>query len=169
MDLRMRPRFMVTTTRYTTIEQALDAMTGDFEELSEVPCRVTRFYERQLEVRVASAQRHLWSPQLKLWLTVHDDHIHIRGKFGPEASVWTMFMAGYAVGGMTLLAGLMVWGSQMSLRGGAQWGVWILLGGLIITTMVYGLSHVGRYISRDQMRAFYRVARGTIVEQEASK
>jgi len=160
---------MVTTARYATVEQALDAMTHDFEALSEVPCRVTRFYERQLEVRVASSQRHLWSPQLKLWLTGNDDHIHIRGKFGPEASVWTMFMAGYAVGGMTALAGLMVWGSQMSLKGDARWGGWVCLGGIIIAAMVYGLSHVGRYISRDQMRAFYRVARGTIVERDASE
>lgn len=159
MELRMRPRFSATTTRYASIPEALDALTLRFESTSAFPCRIKRFYDRQLEVHVVSSHRHVWSPQLRIWFTQHDDHLHVEGIFGPESNVWTMFMAGYAVGGMTALGGALVLSSQMSLKGGATWGGAILLLGLLIIALVYALSHVGRYFSLEQMSVLYHTLR----------
>ncbi len=166
MDLSMRPRFSTTTTRYATIIDALEGLTEAFEAVEETPCRVECFYEQQLEVRVAASHRHIWSPQLKLWVTQHEDHVHLRGIFGPEANVWTMFMAGYAVGGMTSLVGVMVLFSQMSLKGGERWGVGVLVVGLVVMAMVYGLSQAGRYFAREEMKLMYRTTRQSVLGEQ---
>lgn len=165
MELRMRPRFSATTRRYASIPEALEALTLRFESISAFPCRIESFYDRQLEVHVGASHRHVWSPQLRIWLTQHDDHLHVEGIFGPESNIWTMFMAGYAVGGMTALGGALVLSSQMSLRAGPRWGGMILLTGLVFVALVYALSHVGRYFSLEQMSVLYHTLRDDLVEE----
>lgn len=156
MDMRMRPRFEISTRRFESFEHAVEQLTTRYKSLTSPECKVTLFYGQQLEIRVSDKERHLWSPQLKLWIENVDDHVRIRAIFGPESNVWTMFMAGYAVGGMLTLGGLMVWFSQLSLKGQDHWGLWILIAGVIVCGLVYGLSHAGRYFALDQMKSLYR-------------
>lgn len=163
MELRMRPRFSATTTRYDSIPEALDALTDSFESTAEFPCRIKRFYDRQLEVHVGASHRHIWSPQLRIWFTQHDDCLHVEGIFGPESNVWTMFMAGYAVGGMITLGGALVLSSQVSLGKGSAWGGGVLVAGLAIIVLIYVLSHVGRYFSLEQMSVLYHTLRDDLV------
>ena len=157
MELRMRPRFSATTTHHASIPDALDALTRRIQEMTPFPCQINRFYDQQLEVHVGKPHRHSWSPQLRLWLTRRDGVIHIDAIFGPEPNIWTMFMAGYAIGGMLSLAGVLVCTSQLSLRAAPSsfWGAWLLLVGLLILSSVYALSHLGRHLSMEQMRPLH--------------
>jgi hypothetical protein len=156
MDAHMRPRFEARSP-LSSIEEAVRDLTDAYSD-AECGCMARDFYGRQVEVRVHHDTRHTWSPQLKVWFDQGPDGaVRARGRFGPEASVWTMFMAGYAVSAMVTLTGLIVWTSQIGVKGGGQWGVLLILLGPLGALAVFALARVGRRLARDEMRVMFGV------------
>jgi hypothetical protein len=144
----MRPRFEMTVS--VDPDRALERL-RDHLDTSGCPCRGD-VYERQVEVRICEREHHTWSPGLNVLLDETDEGgARLRGTFGPNPSVWTMFMAGYAVSGMTMGTGLLVLSSQMMLRGEERWGGWLLLAGVVGCALVYGLARIGQRLAAPQM------------------
>ncbi len=155
MDTHMRPRF-VATSPLGSAEASVRDLTDAFVS-AECGCQARGFYDRQVEVRVHPDTRHTWSPQLKVWFQEDDGVVRARGRFGPEANVWTMFMAGYAISGMVSLAGLIVYTSQIGVRGGGSWGAALTPLGALGALGVFALARVGRRLARDEMRVMFEV------------
>lgn len=117
-------------------------------------CRVEVFYGNQVEVRIARDHHHTWSPQVVLFLQEHEEgeQTTLRGKFGPDGQIWTMFMAGYACAGMLAMGGGVVLSSQMMLEGQSRWGLWLVLVGGALALFVYLASQVGQRLAEPQMK-----------------
>jgi len=93
---------------------------------------------------------HYWSPTLTLSFDGDDDKAQLHGRFGPRASVWTMFMAIY---GLIAMAGV-----AASMWGVSQWMMqrepWALLGvpaSVALFGFVYGAVFIGQGLGAAQM------------------
>ncbi len=144
--LRMRPRFR----RRVTLSP--DEVMERFEEcLNSADCPyVTQFHEHQVEITVPDKDQHFWSPYLNLLVEPDDSGAELDGRFGPNISVWTMFVAAYAVLGISGGVGLMMGFSQMSL-GQPTTGFGVALGCLVAIAAVYGIAMIGQRLAGPQM------------------
>ena len=62
---------------------------------------------RHLNLHIADAERHLWSPWISIEVNETDQGSHLRGYFGPHPSLWGIYTAVYAAQVFVFLAGLM--------------------------------------------------------------
>ena len=175
MTLRMRPRFTF------DVELTRQEVRRRFEtQARELPCHVT-VLDVQVECRPHRRDAHLWSPYLKLLIhpldpedtnrlleeelhsqdpnsEEHSDPEHqavrLEGSFGPNPSLWTFFMALYAIsivtGTMALLATFSQWQLNQPLI--ALWGVAFAL---ILALLVWLASQLGQRFAQEQMSLFY--------------
>jgi len=152
MSVAMRPRF------------GLDVPMNHEEVISKLKthasepgshCRVEVFYDTQVEIRIIREHHHMWSPQLILFLDSTEQKTKMRGKFGPDGQVWTMFMAGYATSAMLALGGLIVLSSQMMLRDQSPWGLWLIAASIAHTIFVYVVAQIGQRLATPQMELIH--------------
>jgi hypothetical protein len=167
----MRPRFRkpVALSRDEVMARFVDCV-----ESGGCPY-VTRLYEHQIELTVPDERQHFWSPYLNL-LVVRDadssgaesspsesspseassgessssESSQLDGRFGPNVGVWTMFVAVYAVLGISGAVGLMMGLSQWQI-GQEPSGIWIAAGCLGAIVVVYGIALIGQRLAAPQM------------------
>jgi hypothetical protein len=120
-----------------------------------------QFYPNHAILSVPEKQEHFWSPQLTLDFETADGGTLIRGLYSPRPSVWTMFMAMYAMVGFGGLIGLFFGASQWSLGMNAT-GLWSVPAALVLAGCVYLLSMLGQWLSRDQITALRSFAEGAL-------
>lgn len=152
MSIVMRPRFTLDVG--LTLEQVVERLEAEAAEPGCV-CRVELFYDTQVEIRIIKEHHHTWSPQLVLFLEERDGRTSMRGKFGPDGHIWTMFMAGYATAGMIALGGFFLLSSQMMLKGQERSGVWLIAAGVVVSVLVYLLAQVGQRLATPQMELIH--------------
>lgn len=170
----MRPRFTLDVD--LTRQEVKDRFHA---RLRDLPCHVN-ILDVQLECRPHRTEAHLWSPYLKLLIhpvdpenpdlllddipdhlkppgTDTDPHHHtvrLEGYFGPSPSLWTFFMALYAIsiviGAMSLLTAFSQW--QLDQAPVAIWGTAFAL---LQALLVYLASQLGQRFAQDQMRLIY--------------
>jgi hypothetical protein len=143
----MRPRFVFQTT--CPHAAVLDRLRARLKA-PDAPCTGATYPNHAL-LKIHAAEQHFWSPQLSLdFEPLPDGTTRVRGLFGPHPSVWTLFMATYAVLAFAGLGALLYGYATWSLGQGAAalWGapVALALGGL-----VYLLALVGQHLGYDQM------------------
>lgn len=127
---------------------------------AECPCR-GEVFDHQIEIRICPPQHHYWSPELNLLIAPSDQpSTRLHGKFGPGAHVWTLFMAGYAIFGMSIGAGLLIALSQWSL-GTPLWGAWFVVAGLLGCALVWAAAGVGQRLAAPQMEDIRKLVHET--------
>lgn len=144
--LRMRPRFR------KKVSLSPDEVMARFEscfDSSDCPY-VSQFHEYQVEITVPDDRQHFWSPYLNLLIEPDGDGAELDGRFGPNISVWTMFVAAYAVLGISGGVGLMMGFSQMSLDQSAS-GFMVAAGCLAGIVLVYVVALFGQRLAGPQM------------------
>lgn len=95
--------------------------------------------------------RHFWSPTMDINLEkTREEKIMIRVLMGPEASIWTMFMFFYTLGGLAILAGLILGYSQYILDKGATW-LFLIPAGIAIMLFFYLAALSGKTKAKGQM------------------
>jgi len=115
----------------------------------DAPCTGS-FYDRHAILDVPSDDQHFWSPQLSLDFEPFDGGTLIRGLFAPRPSVWTMYVAAYAILGFSGIIALLFGTSQWSLGMEAS-ALWVLPFAGLLAVLVYGTAWAGQRLSRDQM------------------
>jgi hypothetical protein len=148
----MRPRF-----ERTSSLAADEVLLGVKESLADAaPVVQGRVVGRHVHLSMGESVRSYWSPHL--WVDVHpaQSGCMVRGLFGPHPSIWTMFMAAYAVIGFSALVGIAFGYSQWSLGQSPQ-ALWSLPGAVLATTCVYLLALHGQRLSRRQMNRLLEV------------
>ncbi len=145
-SLRIRPRFKeeIDTTALNfkeSIQKALDR-TQEFTGLIS---------ERYCVLKIRPEDRHYWSPQLTLTIEQEsENHLTIRGLYGPKPSVWAVFFMSYAAIGVFILF-IAVYGlSKFMLNEPAHvlWGIPILGG---IALILYLVAQGGQKVGAEQM------------------
>lgn len=148
--------------------------------MTEVQDRITQAVERDgdgrfevkrfpcfLCLRIREADRHFWSPRLNMSLeSTPEGHTRINGIYGPNASVWGLFLYGYMAIGMSGLFSAALGFAQCAM-GKHPWGLWLL--GLMIALAItlYLIAQFGQKLGAQQMfmlHQAYEAAVGTMVE-----
>lgn len=121
---------------------------------------------RHAVLLVPEADRHFWSPTLDLELVDEGHGVRLWGRFGPHPDVWVLFLGLYAVSAFSVIAGLVLGGSQALLEQ-EPWGLLIALGSLSFGLLVYAASFFGQRVGHAQMiilETFLRQAAAVPIE-----
>ena len=120
-----------------------------------------KFYPNHAILSVPPREEKFWSPQLSIDFESQNGGTLIRGLYSPRPSVWTMFMAMYAIVGFGGLIGVFFGASQWSL-GMNAYGLWSAPVSLVLAGGVYLLARMGQWLSRDQISALRSFAEGAL-------
>ena len=151
MNLRLRPRFSL---RVDLSAQQVQQRFAPCVDSSDAPFDLF-LDDDQVEMTVPERERHFWSPYLKLRIRREEGTTVLRGKFGPNIHVWSMFLAAYAVLVLTGSAGLMIGASQWMI-GQPPTGLWLLAGCVLLSVVVWLAGQIGRRWAYDQMVDIHR-------------
>lgn len=153
MNLRMRPRFTLDV-RIPPAEVL--ARFREAQVSRRLPCRVS-ILDGFAEFSPPREQHRVWSPYLKLvaWPDPSTGGTRLDGRFGPNGSLWTFFMAMYA--------GLLVIGSVALLWAWTQWMMLdqtpiafaVVAACIAGAGVVYGAGKLGERLADDQMRLLH--------------
>ena len=159
MPARMRPRFESVAPHPP--EAAAERLRAALARPG-APCRGTVFGDHAV-LHVLPAEERVWSPFLSLDLAWHPEGTLVRGRFGPKPSVWSLFVAAYAVCGFGAIFGAGFGLVQWSL-GQAPWalgaGPLAALGALATYAFARHGQRRGRH-QMDRLRGFLEDALGT--------
>lgn len=151
MSARMRPRFevMVPCSSRAAAER-IDAALGH----ADARCRGKVFGSHAV-LYVPREEERVWSPFLSLDLVGVGDGTFVRGLFGPKPSVWTFFMACYAVCAFLALAALGFAYAQWSI-GQPLWALSVVGLAALGALATYGFARYGQWRGHTQMDALRR-------------
>ncbi len=114
-------------------------------------------------IRIPKSKQHFWSPQLHLEINEIDDNSStLQGLFGPNPTVWTMFMFLHFFVAV-LFIGFLVWAySNWSLENsyGIQLGVMILM--IVLWFVLYFAGRMGKKSGMDEMHLLHHFMRDTL-------
>lgn len=109
----------------------------------------------RIELTVAEAEQHVWSPQLTVDVVdgPEESGSTLRARFGPHPNVWTLYVALYAVSVFFAIA-CAVYGASQAILDRTPWALWLTPIAVVLAALVYGASFVGQGLGSEQM---YRV------------
>jgi hypothetical protein len=96
-------------------------------------------------LKIPENERHYWSPQLTLQVEKRGDGSYIRGLYGPNPTVWTMFVFFYTLFAVIGLIGTIFGLSQLQL-GYPAWALWALPISLVAIAALYLAARRGQRI-----------------------
>jgi len=146
IQLRIRPRFKreVDFSQKVVKEKILAGLQDKSESWHG------KIVDNHVILKIPTDQQHYWSPQLTLELEKHGNSTLIRGLFGPNPGVWTMFVFFYSAIGFLTLMGLIFGLSQMMLKMNA-YGLWSVPAGGFLLIGLFVMSKIGQRLGHDQM------------------
>lgn len=154
----MRPRF------HLTVPFSPEEVIERFEQrlaCDGCPCHLITLGQH-LDVQIHERLRHFWSPHLSVEVSPSaGGGAELNGLFGPNANVWTLFLASYAFLLLSASFAGMFGVSQLLAGGDTPWG--LSLAGCCLAALVlpYVGSLVGQRLAAEQMqmlRCFLRAA-----------
>ena len=163
MPARMRPRFEYVAP--CPPEAGPGRLTAALAR-ADAPCRGQVFGNHAV-LHVLHAEERVWSPFLSLDLAWHPEGTVVRGLFGPKPSVWSLFVASYAICGFSVLfAGgfAIVQGSL----GQAPWALAVLPLAAVSALATYAFARYGQQRGRGQMDTLRAFLEDTLAAPEAS-
>ena len=157
-EVVLRPRFKIDLN--TDDKKALQAFKDKKSEQSKY---IVTCVDHHVFIKIPKEKQHYWSPQLHLEIDpIDDDSSLLSGLFGPNPTVWTMFMFfHFIVAG--LFIGFGVWAySNWSL--GEPFliqGAMMILMVLIWFVLYYG-GRMGKAKGNDEMHLLYDFMKKTL-------
>ncbi len=147
IDIRFRPTF----------EFPLAASRGEaMQRLQQEFLRVRdreRFaiYGEYGELHLPPSDHRVWSPHLSFYLLERDQQCFLLGRFAPRPDVWTVVWIVYLAMIFAAFFGAIIAYTQWSV-GTTVWGLWVVIGSLLIIGGLYGVATIGQQWSSDQMQ-----------------
>ncbi|TYB75816.1 GTP-binding protein [Bizionia myxarmorum] len=150
-DIVLRPRFK------KELDQPNTAVIQLFADAKKTQKDyVIAIIDDHIFLKLPTAKQHFWSPQLHLEINeVNHETAILHGLFGPNPTVWTMFMFfHFIVAG--LFIGFGIWAySNWTLKNEYAIQVGIMLLMVIIWVGLYFAGRIGRDSSKDQMHELH--------------
>lgn len=145
-SFRIRPRFQKLTP-LSPEEFQIKLKAKQAQSNNECIAHITNGYA---SIRMPKAGQHFWSPQLNLTFEAQSNGTLIRGLYGPNPSVWTIFLFSYAtLAVLGFFAGMMGL-SQISLDMEAP-VLWVLPVFAGLAVLLYIIAQMGQKIGAAQM------------------
>ncbi|WP_299777378.1 GTP-binding protein [uncultured Formosa sp.] len=151
-DIVLRPRFNLNLPEHN------EAVLSVFENLKNTQTEfVVSRVDDHVFIRIPKHKQHFWSPQLHLEINkLEDKNCSIHGLFGPNPTVWTLFMFLHFVVVM-LFIGFGIWGYSnwaLDLTYGMQLGVCIAM--FMLWFVLYFIGRAGRAKGKNDMILLHR-------------
>jgi len=121
----------------------------------------------RLELHVHGPEQHLWSPQLIVEIDESEEGgAHLSGRFGPHPSVWTMYVAGYAVSLFLVLLSVSFAYAQWVMEESPSALLGVPLAALIVVALLM-IALFGQRASESQMHQLIAFLRHEMERQES--
>ena len=101
-------------------------------------------------LKIPEEHRTYWSPQLNIEIEQEGEGSLIRGLYGPNPTVWTMFVFFYSFITFIGIGGLMYGLTQVTLKH-TPWAFWIVPAAGILLLGVYIIARVGQKMGDNQV------------------
>lgn len=104
--LRLRLRF------YKDVNEAISQVRQKFENYAQQPMEDYKIKtcENHIWFYIVGTKKQYWSPHLHIELEPKENHTHIRGLFGPDQTLWTLFMfLHFVVAGIFTIFGMILY------------------------------------------------------------
>lgn len=150
-EVVLRPRFKIALNRsHTCVLEAFEAKRLDQKQF--IVSRV----DDHVFIKLPKAQQQFWSPQLHLEINaLENNKSQLYGLFGPNPTVWTLFMfLHFLVAG--LFIAFCIWAySNYALKVDYQLQVWGLIGMVILWFILYFSGRLSKTSNQKEMTALY--------------
>lgn len=157
MSLRLRPRFEIQLEAST--DEVMDRLGAALA--ADGASVLGHRYVHQYELYVPEPDRHFWSPFLNLLFYEDGGSTRIEGRFGPNVNVWTLFLALYAVLGLSGCVGLVIAWSQYTI--GQSSSGFVLVGACMILSLVVWIAgKVGESLAGPQIEHIKEFVEGSL-------
>ncbi|WP_420316122.1 hypothetical protein [Ekhidna sp.] len=111
---------------------------------------ISNYLPGHLYIKIHPNEQHFWSPQLHLTFEQEEDHVIIRGLYGPNPTVWAIFFFSYvALGLFTLFLGM--WGLtkwSLGLDSSILWSIPVFA---VLALILYFSAQAGQKLGAQQM------------------
>ena len=150
-EIVLRPRFKIQLEKDN--QSALELFEKAKEEQNEFI--VTRV-DDHVFIKFPKAKQHFWSPQLHLEINSEDENSSIlHGLFGPNPTVWTMFMFLHFFVAVVFI-GFGIWAySNWSLDDSYIMQLFVMILMVILWFVLYFAGRLGRYKGKDEMHLLH--------------
>jgi hypothetical protein len=118
-------------------------------ESPDSPCR-GRVVADQIELQIRERDKRFWSPTLNVIVSPAETGSALRGKFGPNPDVWTLFLACYAFVILSAVFGMFYGVAQWTL-GATPYGLLSIPIALVLLVCIYIAASVGQRLGHDQV------------------
>lgn len=157
-EIVLRPRFQM------ELEQPCTQLLAKFSKAKKDQSKfIISCVDDHVFIKLPKNQQHFWSPQLHLELSeIYENKCSLHGFFGPNPTVWTMFMFLHVAVGILFMVNL-TWvysnynlGNSISL----QIGISIIL--VLTWILLYVAGSIGKKKGKPGMRELYDFMQKTI-------
>lgn len=161
-DIVLRPRFKI------ELHESNDVVLKRFEDLktSQKNFNITRI-DNHVFIKYPKKDQHFWSPQLHLEIDEVDANSSLlHGLFGPNPTVWTMFMfLHFMVAGLFIAFGIWAY-TNWSLKSDFIVQVSLMVLMIIIWFVLYFAGRIGRDSSKKEMMQLHEVMESIIQQKK---
>jgi len=103
----------------------------------------------QALLELPDGEKRFWSPRLDIYIIAEENGTVVKGKFGPNAVMWTLIMFFYFLFTFTGLVGL-IWGLTQNSLNQAPNAFWLIPLSLLLIGGVYAAARLGQHLGREQ-------------------
>ena len=150
-EIVLRPRFQM------ELEEPCSQLVVKFSEAKKSQNRfIISCVDDHIFIKLPKREQHFWSPQLHLEITEKDENsCSLHGFFGPNPTVWTMFMFLHVAVGILFMVDLTWLYSNYNLGNtiGLQIGIAIFL--VVVWILLYFAGTIGKKKGKPGMRELY--------------
>lgn len=150
-EVVLRPRFKIELNKsHTSVLEAFEAKRLDQKQF--IVSRV----DDHVFIKLPKAQQQFWSPQLHLEINaLENNKSQLYGLFGPNPTVWTLFMfLHFLVAG--LFIAFCIWAySNYALKVDYQLQVWGIVGMIILWFLLYFSGRLSKTSNQKEMTTLY--------------
>jgi hypothetical protein len=145
-SFRIRPHFRETVD--WDVETAQDQLVNRLRR-EDSRCVVLSF-PGYVTLRIPDRDQHFWSPQLTVSLEAAEDgQTRLEGIYGPNTSVWSMYLYGYLLVGTAGIFAAM-FGISQWLADTRPWALWILAALGFCALVLYIMAQFGQKLGARQ-------------------
>lgn len=157
-DIILRPRFQI------ELEISCKQLIALFSERKKNQGRYgISCLEHHVFIKLPKNEQHFWSPQLHLEISeVSENSCTVHGFFGPNPTVWTMFIFFHVVVGTLFMADMIWLYSNLSLGSSIALQIVIVVSLVATWVFLYLAGRIGKKKGKKEMRELYQFMLDTI-------
>lgn len=159
-EIVLRPRFKM------ELKHSNQSILEAFETVKTEEFKISRV-DDHVFIRLPKHKQHFWSPQLHLEVNaIESNTCMLRGLFGPNPNVWTMFMfLHFLVAGLFIAFGIWCYTNwRLNNPYGIQLGLTILT--IVIWFVLYFAGRFGRFRGTTEMHQLYDFMDKTLINNK---